>query len=556
MSEISNNSNDQRTEGDLETEERGSDRTGPSSLDGSFAIEGDENGETDKNTENADTEIKDKIRSEAEEIKKQTEVELQRLTKLIEEKDAAILQKQQEIADKNRQQIQLDQKRENDMAKILAVIERGPTTSGVIRQPTSNVPADMVAPGPMVQPLQTLPHVEPTTPTPTPQSPFAFVSSMETLANKTFTDLSQQTQSKPEMSPDERGQPKGVCANAANDSRSIEFLNAGGRNVTTDRQERKMSPEKIGNGAKLIPTSSLGDESTGTNINKHTESTEKQSASQTSLPIFMPKFPYQEEMEERNNSFPSTQHGTEAAPRQAGFTAETRLFSSFINNAVGQSDGIFSNEQQNERTTEPKMQSPNDSPLMRNKSPKSKQKPTDNLLTDPTEVHMGCSAHACRIPIIFQQQKFYPYNPKEQFADKWVYNFELTLATYQCYDEGERLAKLCLMLTTNCFEWLQVQHYHQHTFSYNSLRKALIERFGDNRPAIMKFRELDNIKQGNKSVLEYFDDVEAALIHVCPEHMHTPDLFVLDKFEKGLRSDIYKLYRQYIMATKITTINA
>lgn len=81
----------------------------------------------------------------------------------------------------SKQHAQIDQKREDDMAKVLEVIERGPSSSGVNRQPTSGIPAVVADPQ-----LQSVPYSEPIIPP--SQLPVAFVSSKETLANKPFIE--------------------------------------------------------------------------------------------------------------------------------------------------------------------------------------------------------------------------------------------------------------------------------------------------------------------------------------------------------------------------------
>ena len=132
----------------------------------------------------------------------------------------------------SKQHAHIDQQREDDMAKVLEVIERGPSSSGVNRRPTLSIPAVVADPQ-----LQPVPYSEPIIPT--SQSPSAFVSLKETLANKLFIDASQQTHSKPETLPDQISQPTGVCANGINDSQPVAKSGVQETSIksTTDQQE-------------------------------------------------------------------------------------------------------------------------------------------------------------------------------------------------------------------------------------------------------------------------------------------------------------------------------
>ena len=134
------------------------------------------------------------------------------------------------------------------------------------------------------------------------------------------------------------------------------------------------------------------------------------------------------------------------------------------------------------------------------------------------------------------------FDPDKNDVEDWLFSFELYAQVSGIVDPIELVAALTLKLQDKTLAFYRTLMPDVKT-DYSRLREKLIGRFGDKRPASERVRDFDRLRQGNRPVLEYYEDLERCISKVYPEKLTTLDPFVQDRFERGMQPALSQLYR-------------
>ena len=169
-----------------------------------------------------------------------------------------------------------------------------------------------------------------------------------------------------------------------------------------------------------------------------------------------------------------------------------------------------------------------------------------NKLTQQIEAGTARKLANPRRQLIWQDNTISAYKPTEaggkEAAEQWSYRLDIVFATIADLEETDKITKMTMLLTEHCYSFVQTVFANGCTPTYVDFKSLFLKRYGDNRSFEAKMAEFRRCRQSDKTVSEYFEEVQSKIARLFPDLSAAAESIIICQLTDGLSQEILKVY--------------